>query len=177
MFLGFWNRNDSSKNLFFQAGKFDAIFFAHMEEIDLCWRFQSMGYEVWVEPSSVVFHKNAVSLPMHSQRKYYLNHRNSLIMIASNYPVFKSIVLGNLRLILEVVAFIYALIKLDLNHMMGILQSIFWMILNPLKIIKKRNRFRKIQKVSYKESSKAITSNSIVMQHYIFQKDLFRHSV
>ena len=69
-------------------------------------------------------------------------------MIASNYPVFKSIVLGNLRLILEVVAFIYALIKLDLNHMMGILQSIFWMILNPLKIIKKRNRFRKIQKVS-----------------------------
>ena len=57
------------KDIFFEAGKLDEIFFAHMEEIDLCWRFQAMGYEVWVEPKSVVYHKNAVSLPMHTHRK------------------------------------------------------------------------------------------------------------
>ena len=165
------------KNLFFKAGKFEDIFFAHMEEIDLCWRFQSMGYEVWVEPNSVVFHKNAISLPMHSQKKYFLNHRNSLIMIITNYPISKSIVYGLLRLLLEVVAFLYALIKLDFNHMIGILQSIFWLFLNPVEILRKRNRFARIKKVSFKESSKNIAYNSIVMQHYIFQKKTYSEIV
>ena len=75
------------KDLFKAAGKFDETFFAHMEEIDLCWRFQAMGYEVWAEPRSVVYHKNAVSLPMHTHRKYYLNHRNSLLMLFGNYSI------------------------------------------------------------------------------------------
>ena len=165
------------KNLFFQAGKFEDLFFAHMEEIDLCWRFQSMGYEVWVEPNSVVFHKNAISLPMHSRKKYFLNHRNSLIMIMSNYPILKSIAFGSLRLLLEVVAFLYALIKLDINHMIGIIQSFLWLILNPLKILRKRNRFRKIKKVSFEETSRNITFNSVVLQHYIFQKKTYSEIV
>ncbi|MBT7118370.1 MAG: glycosyltransferase family 2 protein, partial [Candidatus Marinimicrobia bacterium] len=54
------------KKTFFAAGKFDETFFAHMEEIDLCWRFQAMGFQVWSEPKSVIYHKNAVSLPMHT---------------------------------------------------------------------------------------------------------------
>ena len=75
------------KELFVEAGKFDELFFAHMEEIDLCWRLQAMGHHVWVEPQSIVYHKNAVSLPMHTHRKYYLNHRNSLLMLLSNFSV------------------------------------------------------------------------------------------
>ena len=59
------------KNLFEQVGKFDITFFAHMEEIDLCWRFHMLGYRVLAEPSSIVYHKNAVTLPMHSQKKYF----------------------------------------------------------------------------------------------------------
>ncbi len=47
------------KDLFNTAGKFDETFFAHMEEIDLCWRFQAMGFQVWSEPKSVIYHKNA----------------------------------------------------------------------------------------------------------------------
>ena len=71
----FWASGTSilvKKDLFIQAGKFDEVFFAHMEEIDLCWRLQAMGYHIWVEPRSIVFHKNAVTLPMHSHRKHYL---------------------------------------------------------------------------------------------------------
>ena len=73
------------KDEFNKAGRFDEIFFAHMEEIDLCWRFHAMGFQVWSEPKSVVFHKNAVSLPMYSHQKYYLNHRNSQLMLFGNY--------------------------------------------------------------------------------------------
>ncbi|MBT6866733.1 MAG: glycosyltransferase family 2 protein, partial [Candidatus Marinimicrobia bacterium] len=75
------------KNIFESAGKFDETFFAHMEEIDLCWRFQAMGFKIWAEPKSIVYHKNAVSLPMHSHRKYYLNHRNSLLMLFGNFSI------------------------------------------------------------------------------------------
>ena len=52
-----------------------------MEEIDLCWRLHAMGYQVWSNPESVVFHKNAVSLPMQTHKKYYLNHRNFVNVI------------------------------------------------------------------------------------------------
>ena len=52
-----------------------------MEEIDLCWRLQAMGFQIWVEPDAIVYHKNALSMPMHSHRKYYFNHRNSLLML------------------------------------------------------------------------------------------------
>ena len=75
------------RELFQKAGGFDDSFFAHMEEIDLCWRLYAMGFEVWVDPDSVVYHKNALTLPMYSHKKYYLNHRNSLLMLLGNYSI------------------------------------------------------------------------------------------
>ena len=161
------------KKLFLEAGKFEDIFFAHMEEIDLCWRFQAMGYEVWVEPLSVVYHKNAVSLPMHSQKKYYLNHRNSLIMVFSNYSFPLSIYLGSLRLIFELIACIYAIYKFDFNHLTGILKSVIWLVLHPLQIIKKRKRFKSIKKVSDKKILETLTKNLIVVQHYLMRKKTY----
>ena len=165
------------KKLFLEAGKFEEIFFAHMEEIDLCWRFQAMGYEVWVEPLSVVYHKNAVSLPMHSQKKYYLNHRNSLIMVFSNYSFPLSIYLGSLRLIFELIACIYAIYKFDFNHLTGILKSIIWLVLHPLQIIKKRKRFKSIKKVSDKKILETLTKNLIVVQHYLMRKKSYSEIV
>jgi len=161
------------KKLFIKAGKFEEVFFAHMEEIDLCWRFQAMGYEIWVEPKSKVFHKNAVSLPMNSQKKYYLNHRNSLIMILSNYSIPLSLYLGSLRLIFEFIAFLYAIKKLDYNHMIGILKSGLWLVINPVTIIKKRINFKKIRRVNDKKIIENMTKNSIVMQHYLFRKKTY----
>lgn len=70
--------------LFHQAGGFDDRFFAHMEEIDLCWRLQHMGYEIWVEPKSEVFHLGGGTLQNGSALKYYLNYRNNLAMLTKN---------------------------------------------------------------------------------------------
>lgn len=63
------------------AGGFDGDFFAHMEEIDLCWRLQLMGYKIGVVPASVVYHVGGGTLPNNSPRKIYLNFRNSLCML------------------------------------------------------------------------------------------------
>ncbi|MDR2286329.1 MAG: glycosyltransferase family 2 protein [Prevotellaceae bacterium] len=70
--------------LFRKAGGLDGSFFAHMEEIDLCWRLQLMGYKVANVPESVVYHVGGGALPNNSPQKLYLNYRNNLMMMAKN---------------------------------------------------------------------------------------------
>ena len=69
---------------FLQAGGFDDRFFAHMEEIDLCWRLQHMGHQIWVQPASEVYHLGGGTLQNGSALKYYLNYRNNLAMLTKN---------------------------------------------------------------------------------------------
>lgn len=71
-------------NLFHEINGFDGHFFAHMEEIDLCWRLQHNGYQIWVEPSSKVYHLGGGTLSYESNTKVYLNFRNNLYMLAKN---------------------------------------------------------------------------------------------
>jgi GT2 family glycosyltransferase len=67
-------------------GGFDDRFFAHMEEIDLCWRAQALGWQVWVVPQSRVYHIGGGTLPSTSPFKLRLNYRNSLWMLKKNLP-------------------------------------------------------------------------------------------
>ena len=73
-------------NVYHELGGLDASFFAHQEEIDLCWRMQLAGYRVMACPSSVVYHVGAGTLPR-GGRKVYLNFRNNLLMIGKNMPL------------------------------------------------------------------------------------------
>ena len=75
-------------DLFHKADGFDADFFAHMEEIDLCLRLGHMGYNFKVVPESVVYHLGGGTLAYNSPQKVYLNFRNSLFMIAKNHKGF-----------------------------------------------------------------------------------------
>lgn len=68
------------------VGGLDEDFFAHMEEIDLCWRLQLAGRTNWVVPDSVVFHLGGASLDASDPRKTYLNFRNNLLMLHKNLP-------------------------------------------------------------------------------------------
>lgn len=69
-----------------RVGGLDPLFFAHMEEIDLCWRIQLAGFEVWAVPSSAVYHLGGGSLPADNPRKTYLNFRNNLLLLHKNLP-------------------------------------------------------------------------------------------
>lgn len=74
------------RELYLAVGGLDPDFFAHMEEIDLCWRIQLAGYKVAVEPAASVRHLGGGSLPMGNPRKTYLNFRNNLLMMHKNLP-------------------------------------------------------------------------------------------
>lgn len=155
------------KDIFEHAGRFDETFFAHQEEIDLCWRLQLMGNRIVFEPKAVVYHKNAVSLPMHSFRKYYLNHRNSFFMLLTNYNLPLTLYFLPVRLMLEFVAIAYALAKWDLRHFGAVFKSLFWLIIHPFVIIKKRRLIRKVRIINDREILKKFYRGSIVFAHYI----------
>lgn len=73
-------------DLYHQVGGLDDSFFAHMEEIDLCWRLKSAGYLVYCCPQSRVYHIGGGTLPKNSPRKTYLNFRNNLSLLVKNLP-------------------------------------------------------------------------------------------
>ncbi|MDE6612202.1 MAG: glycosyltransferase family 2 protein [Muribaculaceae bacterium] len=74
------------RDLYLRAGGLDLKFFAHMEEIDLCWRLQLAGYRCAAVPSATAYHLGGGSLPAESPRKTYLNFRNNLLMLHKNLP-------------------------------------------------------------------------------------------
>ncbi|MDR3236533.1 MAG: glycosyltransferase family 2 protein [Prevotellaceae bacterium] len=72
--------------LYRRLGGLDEAFFAHMEEVDFCWRAQKAGYRVMCEPRAVVYHVGGGTLPNNSPQKIYFNYRNSLYMLYKNLP-------------------------------------------------------------------------------------------
>ncbi len=72
--------------LYFTSGGLDPFFFAHMEEIDLCWRIKNMGWRIRFCHQSEVFHLGGGTLPKSNHKKTYLNFRNNLILIIKNTP-------------------------------------------------------------------------------------------
>lgn len=78
-------------NVFKEANGFYEFFFAHMEEIDLCWRMQNMGYQISYCPHSIVYHVGGGTLPKGNSRKVFLNFRNNLIMLQKNLPLSESL--------------------------------------------------------------------------------------
>jgi len=72
--------------VYHEVGGLDEYFFAHQEEIDLCWRLQLAGYKIFVNPKAVVYHVGGGTLPAGNSRKTLLNFRNNLVMLAKNLP-------------------------------------------------------------------------------------------
>lgn len=87
--------------LFKQFKGFDEDFFAHMEEIDLCWRIQNSGHEIWVEPESVAYHVGGATLGKENPKKTYLNFRNNLMMMAKNLPLGNAFPRIFLRMVID----------------------------------------------------------------------------
>ena len=93
-----------NRNAYLQAGGLDDLFFAHMEEIDLCWRLKNLDYEIRFTPASKVYHLGGGSLPQGNPRKVFLNFRNSLLMLYKNLEKHERGRIIFLRLLLDHIA-------------------------------------------------------------------------
>ena len=111
---------------FWNIGGFDEDFFAHQEEIDLCWRMKNKGYKIMIEPRSVVYHVGGGTLDSLSPFKTYLNFRNNLFMLVKNLPLRSILFVIPFRLLLDGVAAVSFLSnKNGVRHCLAVLRAHF----------------------------------------------------
>ena len=125
---------------FFEIGGLDEDFFAHQEEIDLCWRLKNKGYKIFVEPKSVVYHVGGGTLKVGSPFKTYLNFRNNLYMLFKNLPVSHLFTIIPIRLILDGLAALTFIKKeKGIMHVMSIIKAHIFFYQKIPELIRKRN--------------------------------------
>lgn len=109
--------------LYISAGGLDKDFFAHMEEIDLCWRILLSGYDIKAIPGSVVYHLGGGSLPASNPRKTYLNFRNNLLLLHKNLPDATRCKKLFRRRLLDTIAWIKFILTFDFKNANAILKA------------------------------------------------------
>lgn len=154
-------------DVYHQAGGLDEDFFAHQEEIDLCWRINSMGYKIVCVPSSVVYHVGGGSLPYGNPRKTYLNFRNNLMMLFKNLPASVLIWKLILRMILDGLAALNSVLSTkSFSDFNAILKAHFSFYASISSLLKKRKA------IAQKSSSK-LFNKSVVWQYFVSGKRKF----
>ena len=108
---------------YFEAGGLDGRFFAHMEEIDLCWRLRARGRGIVCLPDSVVYHLGGATLQKESPRKTFLNFRNNLLMLYKNLPEAELKPVMCIRACLDYVAALKFLVTGQLAHARAVMQA------------------------------------------------------
>lgn len=152
--------------LFRRMGGFDADFFAHMEEIDLCWRMQLAGYKIMVEPRSVVYHLGGGTLPNDSPRKLYLNYRNNLMMLFKCAPTWQRCIVAVARPMADALSAVIYLIKGE-----RVLANAVWMAYKEFFMRHKElGEKRKTVRSSVKQEAQTIYKGSIVVRYALGQK-------
>lgn len=153
------------KDAFDNVGGFDDDFFAHMEEIDLCWRFFTNGYLIKYMPTSTVYHVGGGTLAYNSPFKTYLNFRNGLFLLIKNLPskiLFKKLFA---RVLLDWLSIVYFLFQGKFNLVKAILKAHIEVLRNRKKFYAKRNT---------DTSSEIFTENySVVWKYFVEGKKKF----
>jgi len=155
---------------FTSAGGFDGDFWAHMEEIDLCWRLKSRGYKIIYQPKSVVYHLGGGTLSYGSPKKIYLNFRNNLWMLFKNLPKhqFKRIFL--IRMVLDGVAAVKFIAGFNFREFWAVVKAHASFYRNLGILIQKR---KKVQKQVVVKDHPEVYSKSIMWKFFIQKKRKF----
>ena len=152
------------KEIYRKLNGFDQDFFAHQEEIDLCWRAFNLGYSAKFTSKSVVYHVGGATLNQGNPKKTFLNFRNSLLMLVKNLPSNQLVPILFMRLTLDGIAGIQFFFKGKFSHCFAILKAHFYFYHLINSNLKKRGA---IQKENY------FHSKSIVYSYFINGKTTF----
>lgn len=157
--------------LFKKIEGFDSDFFAHFEEIDLCWRLQNLGYNIYCLPQSFVYHVGGGTLSYQSPLKLYLNYRNNLYALHKNLPAkyFKRRML--IRLVLDNIAAFRYLFRGEFQNLMATLKAHYHYTKNLQKLRQKRCILKK--RYLNEPSKNVVFNNSIIFNYFIKKKKYF----
>ena len=157
-------------SMWHEFGGFDTDFWAHMEEIDLCWRMKNRGYKIAICPTSKVFHLGGGSLSYGSPQKIFLNFRNNLFLLYKNLPKERLYNTLLIRMIIDGVAAIQFLVTGQLKAFLKVLEAHF----NFYKSLKQLKLKRKVllQKVTTSNHPE-VYQGSLIMDFFISKKKKF----
>lgn len=155
------------QNIFEEMEGLDEDFFAHQEEIDLCWRIQNSGYQIKYVGQSKVFHLGGATLDIMNPRKTFLNFRNNLLMILKNTSGIYGWFIIFARLLLDGIAALKFVFEGKTSHCLAILKAHFSFYKKLPTFVKKRKKSG-VKKKYY-------TISSVVWQYYFLNKKLFNH--
>ncbi len=153
-----------------KTGGLDGDFFAHMEEIDLCWRLKRLGYKIYYCAESVVFHVGGGTLPNDNPRKLYYNYRNSLFLLFKNLNRTEFVYVLFPRLILDGISATLYLLQGKIAFFMSVLRAHLRFYFNLPRLVNKRRIFNKI---IAKKKVDQIYTGSIVYRFFVEKKRKF----
>ncbi len=157
------------KAIYLELGGLDPRFFAHMEEIDLCWRMNARGHQLVVIPTSVVYHVGGATLNQANPKKTYLNFRNNLLMIYKNLPAESINKVLQMRLFLDYIAILFFLVKGELQHAKAV-----WKARKDFKKMKKEYTSSRQKNLACTvQSPLGVYPKSLVFQYYFKGKHKF----
>lgn len=151
------------RQCYVSEGGLDERFFAHQEEIDLCWRWNSAGYQLYVVPQSEVYHYGGASLSAENPRKTFLNFRNNLLMLRKNLPDSKRNWVLSIRFFLDLLAATAFLFQKKTKEAEAVIKAWSAFAKTP-KSTRKGGRDR-----AYKE----LYSHSILVRYHLFGEKTF----
>ncbi|MEN8249204.1 MAG: glycosyltransferase family 2 protein [Bacteroidota bacterium] len=160
------------REAFINAGEFDGDFFAHMEEIDLCWRFQKLGYKVLFNPKSTVYHLGGGTLDYQNPRKTYLNYRNNWSMLVKNLTEKKRKLIT--RWFMDILSIFLYLLKFQFGNVMAVIKAHYYILANRKHLHNKKKSFKERH-----ENLKDVQLNnaSIVWEYFVKRKKKFSELV
>lgn len=157
------------KDVYWALEGFDENYFAHQEEVDLCWRAKNDGHQVYYVGTSKVFHLGGSTLSNMNPKKTYLNFRNSLFSITKNLPRRKALAIITIRLLLDGVAAIRFVFQFKFNHCFAILKAHLSFYRHFWKMYRKREKANFILKY--------YLTKSIVWSHFVHHVKKFNDLV
>lgn len=153
------------KPVFEEAGKLDEDFFAHQEEIDLCWRIKNLGYSIKYVGMSTVYHLGGATLSTMNPKKTFFNFRNSLYNLVKNVPGSKILWIIFIRLILDGMAGMKFIFEGKFSHFFAILKAHFDFYKNLRVLVNKRKKRSSIEKY--------YLISSVIVQYYFLKNIKF----
>lgn len=155
----------------FKEFKFDDDFFAHMEEIDLCWRLKNSGYKIGFHPESIIYHVGGGSLPNNHPFKLYLNFRNNLVLLLKNLPFNQLLLVIPLRMALDGLAALIFAFKGEFKNFLAIIKAHLYFYKNFFTNFKKRKFAIKTKNLNLHNE---ILKKSILFEFFIRKKRTFK---
>ena len=155
---------------FWKAGGLDNDFFAHMEEIDVCWRLKGMGYRIVYNSQSVVYHVGGGTLPKENSFKTYLNFRNNLTLLCKNSVKGSLITLLFERMILDGIAACRFLMVFEFKSFLAVFNAHLYLYSHFKTMARKRKHN---QALFNQYRHKEICNHSIVFSYFVRKKQTF----